>query len=388
VTAEEFLETIRPRRDQIERFLDNTVYPDNNRNNGGYHYDAELGWLLKDSVRNGGRDGVRTFYNYETHGARQSSLPIDSCRVHTYGNSFTHCDQVSNGETWQEFLGYSFGERLENYGIGGHSVYQAYRRMLKIEQTRSVDHIILNIWADDHYRNLDAWRNIRARGKSACGWPLPHLSVDLEQNTVAEHENVCGQPEDLFKLMDPGFCREHFAQDPVLAAVLAVITDDSTGPNTGEFTIPVHGLPRTASGVDSQRTAALRDDITRQALRATQWIVEKTENYCRTQNKKLLIILSYAGDDVLGELAGRERFDESFHTWLTRRRVPVIDLLQEHARDFQRYRISPEEYVGHHFIGHYAPAGNFFVAQCLRRPVAEWLAEPDNDKQQDRPQTR
>src|SRR5215472_2843389 len=45
-------------------------------------------------------------YSYEASGARRMTLyPDKACRINTYGDSFTHGDQVSDGETWQERLG-------------------------------------------------------------------------------------------------------------------------------------------------------------------------------------------------------------------------------------------------------------------------------------------
>ena len=34
------------------------------------------------------------------------------------GDSFTHCDQVSDGETWQEFLASHIREPVKNFGVG------------------------------------------------------------------------------------------------------------------------------------------------------------------------------------------------------------------------------------------------------------------------------
>ena len=53
------------------------------------------------------------------------------CRMNTYGDSFTQCHQVSDGETWQEYLAAHLGEPVRNFGVGGYGVYQAYRRMLR-----------------------------------------------------------------------------------------------------------------------------------------------------------------------------------------------------------------------------------------------------------------
>ena len=80
-----------------------------------------------------------------------------------------------------------------NYGIGGHSVYQAYRRMLIVERDYPAEYVILNVWDDDHFRNLDAWRSIRMGRQGR--FTLPHLRVNLESGTVAEREEfVQGRP--------------------------------------------------------------------------------------------------------------------------------------------------------------------------------------------------
>ena len=113
------------------------------------------------------------------------------CRINTYGNSFTQCAQVSDGESWQEILAAHIREPIRNFGVGGYGVYQAYRRAMSVEVTDiAAEYIVLNIWDDDHKRNLDAARWTRAawicrdlpRGKAKAkdaypvhGFPWVHL---------------------------------------------------------------------------------------------------------------------------------------------------------------------------------------------------------------------
>jgi hypothetical protein len=44
-----------------------------------------------------------------------------------------------------------------------------------------------------------------------------------------------------------------------------------------------------------------------------------------------------------------------------------------HARDFQDFNLSWEEYRKRYFIGHYNPAGNHFFAYALKDHVVDWL---------------
>ncbi len=198
---ESFLKPTLLTKNEVDRFLLKNVELDINENNSGWTFDPDLGFILKNSIRQDGVEGSKTFYHYTDRGARLSpNFPTEKPRINTYGDSFTHCDQVSDGETWQEYLGAHLAEPLGNYGVGGYSVYQAYLRMLKIENQDSADYVIFNIWSDDHFRSLDWIRGrIRNRRVSPCSFTLPYLLVNLAAGKVEEAPNICGNRERLLQ---------------------------------------------------------------------------------------------------------------------------------------------------------------------------------------------
>ena len=99
-------------------------------------FDPELGYLLRDCVLKDGFDECYTLAHYSDTGERRMvNYAGQPCRMNTYGNSFTQCKQVSDGETWQEYLAAHLGEPVRNFGIGGFGVYQAYSRFLREEAT-------------------------------------------------------------------------------------------------------------------------------------------------------------------------------------------------------------------------------------------------------------
>ena len=370
--AETFLNSIMPNREKIDRFLAPPV--DDAPGSEAYAYDAEIGWVQKDHCKNNGVEGIRTFASFTPDGARRSAVdPGAPCRIHTYGNSFTHCDQVSDGETWQEYLGAHLGERLANYGVGGHSVYQAYRRLLAVQAVNPCQYIVLNIWTDDHFRNLDSWRSIRARGRTSCGWTLPHLRVDPDSGRVTERDNLCQPAEALGQLADPSFVLDNFADDPVLEAVLAGIDEEEGAGSPLAGRAPSHGLPASPNGRDGNRLATLRERHQQAAFLASQWVVNATQRYIEANGKKLLVILSYGSGDVAAALEGRDRWDRDWVEWLKRRPYPVVDLLEAYVEDAGDWRLDVGAYCRRHFVGHCSPAGNFFTAQALRQPLAAWL---------------
>jgi len=212
---------------KIERFIGKTPDVNGFNPNAGWTYDSHLGWVLKNSIRYDGIDGSTTYCHYEQSGARKClNFPDAVARLHTYGDSFTHCDQVNDGETWQEYLAAALGEPVENFGVGGYSVYQAYLRMKQVEQTHRAEYMILNIFDDDHLRNLEAWRNIRS--PSAREGTLPYVRVNVQKDELTEFPNLCPTATDVYKLADLDWVMKTFGDDPILARMVALKTGEIT----------------------------------------------------------------------------------------------------------------------------------------------------------------
>lgn len=364
--ARRYLRQLVKRKDEIEAFVKLDYHEKYDAASLGWTYDAELGWVLVDSIRHDGIHGSRTYYHYSASGARRRIHGNDqTARIHTYGDSFTHCDQVSDGETWQEYLAAHLREPIENYGVGGYSVYQAYLRMLKVERDRPADYIVLNIWDDDHFRNLDAWRSLRFGKGSRCGFTLPHVRVDLDQDHVEERGNICATPADVSKLCDLDWLVDTFADDPILAVVLD--TAATRDPEASAEVALSFGLGKLSEA------DVIRSQLARQALRATRYVLEKTEAFVGATGKKLLVVLSYSQAGVRRALQGAPAWDQEILDFLQTRDYPFVDLRQHHLAEFERFRLAPDVYLARYYNGHYAPAGNFFLAQSLRETMVNWL---------------
>jgi hypothetical protein len=190
--AKEYLRRIIYTRKELDDWFTGKAFP-------LVKYDGELGWLFRSGRFRDGVDGSITTYNFDKLGPRRMTMYADEpCRINTYGNSFTECHQVSDGETWQEILAAHLCEPIRNFGIGGYSVYQAYLRMKREETRTPAKYIIFNIYDDDHYRNLSAWENIR-KGKSLLestyvsfiNPPKPFVTANPEKEEFKEHGNPC-----------------------------------------------------------------------------------------------------------------------------------------------------------------------------------------------------
>ncbi|MHC4672775.1 MAG: hypothetical protein ACYTBZ_09860 [Planctomycetota bacterium] len=347
-------------------------------------FDLELGYVPHNSYQKNGMDGAWTIYRYgEKYGERKAINFADkTCRVNTYGNSFTMCSQVSDGETWQEYLAAHLGEPIRNFGVGGYGVYQAYRRLLRTEKTDfGTPYVILNIWStDDHYRSLDSWRWMRCLGfipktREALIFhnnPWDHIGFDLQTGKVIEKKNLCPTPQSLYNLCDFDFICETFKDDPALNMYLGRL---------GHYQVNTELLKKLAEALGLKldfsspkiRATSVKTLYWQCARRSTEWILEKIRELVTKQNKKFLLLLSYQGNLVLEACAGKPRADQDFIDYLDTAGIRYVDTLTKHVKDFKKFGLTPQQYISRYYIGHYSPTGNHFFAFAIKNDVVDWL---------------
>ncbi|KKK72260.1 hypothetical protein LCGC14_2905650, partial [marine sediment metagenome] len=209
-------------------------------------FDPVLGYVPDDIVIKDGEGSRSSIYTFEPSGERKLINGLDHpCRINTYGDSFTMCQQVSDGETWQEYLAAHLGEPVRNFGNGGYGVYTAYRRALRMEATDcSGEYIVLGIYDDDHIRSLDAARWIRtqwrrrnrqpAKAVPMHGLPWAHVRFDLKEGRFVEMPGVCETDDDLRALCDGDHFYETFKDDAIAKIHGYVISVSGGGPYVGE----------------------------------------------------------------------------------------------------------------------------------------------------------
>ena len=219
-TCEQYIKTKHPVKEELDAYL-------NDRYTWA-KFDADLAYTLGNSFPKEGINNSVTISTSQANGTRTSFMYKDKpCRINVYGDSFTLGAQVSDGETWEEHLAAHLGEPIRNFGMGGYSVYNAYRRMLREEQTRdSAKYVMLYIWGDDHIRSLlrarcMVYREYLAEVDKNTGHPgtyfsstfWPHLEMDLNTGKFVEYNNILKTKESLYKMTDPEWMWEHLKTD-------------------------------------------------------------------------------------------------------------------------------------------------------------------------------
>lgn len=370
---EEFLKSSAVPRSNLDRFLAGPAWA---------RFDAELGYVPGSYLPADGMDNSSTISTVQTNGARTQFLYAGrKARINTYGNSFTHGDQVNDGETWQEYLAGHLGEPVRNFGVGGYGVYQAYLRMRREETTdHAAPFVIFYIWGDDHVRSLlrcrhaiiyKFWNHHGGTMFHANFWS--HLEMNLETGRFEEKPNPLDTPAKLYRMADAQFMVESLKDDIALQLFAVALGHTNELDRRLADRLAGHLGYRMQWDDASQLRRQARELLDRYSLAATQFTLDKVREFARQRSKKLLVVLFDPGRAMRELRQGGTRYDQPMVDYLQRHQVDYFDMNLVHLRDFERYRISWEDYLKLYFIGHYNPRGNHFFAYSIKDTVVAWL---------------
>jgi hypothetical protein len=372
VTFEQYLRDSAVSRDVIRTFLEDNTWA---------QFDPELGYILGNYMPHDGLAGSLTISTSQPNGQRTSFMYTDRpCRINTYGNSFTQCHQVSDGETWQEYLAAHLGEPIRNFGMGGYGVYQSYRRMAREEKREhGAEYLIFYVWGDDHIRSLlrcrhasfyRHWNHYGGRMFHNNFWP--HLEMGLETGKWIEKENLLATRESLYKMTDPEWMYENLKDDLALQMYVfaqGYITD-----------IDTEAVAKLAERLGMKPPAQtdnlrgyVRSVLDKYSLAATKYVLAKARRFAEENDKKLLVVLFDPGRVLPSLVAGKGRYDQEVVDFLQESGQAYFDMNVVHVEDFKCFNLSYGEYRKRYFIGHYNPSGNHFFAFAIKDAVVKWL---------------
>ncbi len=346
-------------------------------------FDPELGYILGNNMPRDGLDKTRTISTVQANGTRTAFMYTEkTCRINTYGNSFTQCSQTSDGETWQQYLAAHFGEPMRNFGVGGYGVYQAYRRMLKEEKTdHAAEYLVLYIWGDDHIRSLlrarhaliyKVWDNTNGRLFHNNFWP--NIEMDLKTGKLVEKDNLLSTPELLYKMTDPDFMYDTLKDDHALR--MAAYRDSRIADINPQ---PLQKLENilgfSPSNIKDKRPPReyVEKLLDKYSFQATKYILVRAKKYAVANNKKLMIVLFDPYRAMKQLIASGMRYDQEIVDFLIEKDFKYFDMNLVHVRDFKSFNLPLNAYMDRYFIGHYNPAGNHFFAYSIKNEFVDWL---------------
>ena len=292
--------------------------------NSWAQFDPEVGYILGNYMPHDGMDDSYTLSTVMPDGKRTNQIYADKpCRINTYGNSFTHCHQVSDAETWQEYLAGHLGEPVQNFGMGGFGVYQAYRRLLRREKAdKDSKYVILYMWGDDYVRSVfrcryatyyKSWDDYGGYMFHGNFWS--NIEMDLVTGKLVEKKNRISKKEDMYKMSDPEFMYENLKDDLMVQLHLLV-------KNLVNSDLDLSGLKKLAETlnireVDFSNTEKM--ETTARALKnkysfeATKYILKKTNDFCQAHGKELMLVHFDPYGVFRPMVRGKSRYDQRFY---------------------------------------------------------------------------
>ncbi|RZK60766.1 MAG: hypothetical protein EOO91_00175 [Pedobacter sp.] len=375
-TFEEYVKNAVPTRQELDIFLGgNGVWA---------RYDAQLGYILGNSMPVEGIDNSINISTTDQNGFRTMQMYRNRpCRINTYGNSFTQCQQVSDGETWQEYLAAHIGEPIRNFGVGGYGVYQSYVRLLREENTKNAaDHLIFYVWGDDHVRSLlrcrylaiKQWNQKNEPGFKFHGNFWPNLEMDLTTGQFIEKPNPLNTKKTLYKMTDRTWMWEN-VKDDIALQLLLFKNKEIANLNLENVQKLAKHLQLDISFKDhadlEQNASYLLDKY---SFAATKYILNKLKVYASKNNKKLLIVLfdPYRVTNSLVETG--TRYDDEVVRYLKAGEFNFFDMNLIHVADFKKFNLNLKDYYGRYLLGHYNPTGNHFFAYSIKDKIIQLLS--------------
>ena len=380
VTFEQFIANNIPAKTEIDVFLNELSWA---------KFDPVTGYRLGNFIPHDGVDNSSTISTSQENGTRTSFHYSDKpCRINTYGNSFTLCHQVSDGETWQEYLAGHIGEPVRNFGMGGYGVYQAYRRMLREEKTQdSAKYVILYVWGNDHVRSLLRCRYMTHKewtqrhdesegtGKMFHGNFWANLEMDLNTGRFIENNSRVTSPGDLYKMTDAKWMVENLKTDLALQMFLfaqgkiANIDVSKLKKLSGILDFPIDlENPETLRG-------NVQDLLNKYGFAATRYILDGSDEFARKNGKKLLIVLFDPYNVTTPLLNNEVRYDQEIVDYLRDKGFYYFDMNLVHVEDYKSFKPGVQAYFSRYFVnnGHYSPAGNHLFAYSIKQKIVDWL---------------
>ncbi|SHF04124.1 hypothetical protein SAMN03080594_102415 [Arenibacter palladensis] len=371
----EYLEKSAVPKEELDIFLNQDSWA---------QFDPEVGYILGNYMPHDGIDNSYTLSTVMKDGKRTNSVYVDKpCRINTYGNSFTHCHQVSDSETWQEYLAGHLGEPIQNFGMGGFGVYQAYRRLVRREkEDKNSKYVILYMWGDDYVRSVFRCRyaSYYTRWNDYGGYMFhgnfwSNIEMDTHAGKLVEKESRINTKEDMYKMTDPEFMYNNLKDDLMLQ--LYLMSYDMVNSD-----VDVEGLTKLANilelpEVDFSSTESMKSTSNalknKYSFEATKYILKKTDEFCKANGKQFLLVHFDPTNVFRAMVNGEKRYDQEMIDFINNNGYAYFDMNEVHHDDFKKFNLSLDEYMDRYFIGHYNPSGNHFFAYAIKDKIVDWL---------------
>jgi AraC-like DNA-binding protein len=353
---------------------------------GWARFDPELGYVLGDSAIDWGLDGTRTIETFDDDGARAAThYPGVRARINCYGDAFTEGTQVSDGETWEEYLAAHLGEPVGNYGVGVYGLYQAYRRMRRVESRRTSQVVVLYVLPGNvmlsatrsaWYSVSAGWRTYARERGAFHGTLWPNIELDLDSGRLVERENPLRTPESLYRLCEPDWLADALGDD---------IAGQLVGYVQGFFERPEMAVARRLADVletrfdDRADTAAeFSRLLTLYTRRTAIAALDLAKAFTEARGSRLLVVMDLGRQRDAS--LDPDRSNDPLLLHALEHDFSVFDMSRHHRAALQRTNLTSAEYMAELLapnvpppVAHPNAHGNHIFAYAIKDSVLALL---------------
>jgi len=164
-----------------------------------FEFDKEAGWTIRKNGRH------EELYQANSAGIRADreygyDIPEGTVRICTFGDSFTHCDDVGNDSTWQVFMeSCRPGLEVLNFGVGAYGLDQAYVRYKNKGLRYKTDFVLIGFMPENIFRMVNTFR---AFYQADTGLPLAKPRFLLHKDGIVLLPNPLPSLADYRALLD------------------------------------------------------------------------------------------------------------------------------------------------------------------------------------------
>lgn len=325
--------------------------------------DKDLGWCVGPSGTVDQEGRVLYASNAQAARAEPGRVyaqdpPAGTVRIVTVGDSFTHCDDVPNADTWQVALEAGQpGLEVVNLGVPGYGTDQAFLRWRRDGGRFGSQLVILGIWPENMCRNLNLVRYYLVPTE---GFSVKPRLVRRGGELVTVNAPVMGADELIATLTEP-------ESHPILADERWYETA-TTQPTLLQNLRSVRIVESVYELYDrKQQRARLYSGEDPAAIDITVAIAEQFAREVEAAGATPLILM-LPMRDLLAQHTGPQPFP--LVAALRARGLDVLDLGPSFGR--KALELGDERiYIRHQ---HHTPEGNRLIAQALTAELAPWIA--------------
>ncbi len=150
-------------------------------------FDAGLGWS----------------YHYDTpFSERPREMEYGRPLISAFGDSYTHCTDVEDDESWQHYISVILEADAYNFGTGGYGTDQACLKFLEIAPLLRTDVVVIGLTPENINRIVNVYRPFYF---SKTGIKLPKPRFVIDGGALKLLKNPIGDKTEIKRLVDRDF---------------------------------------------------------------------------------------------------------------------------------------------------------------------------------------